>query len=61
MKFISSIYEYLNSDYAKLEDLAKKYDYQTFLKKTDNLTNIYNILYRGMYDGYELKDKSFFH
>ncbi|HAT76451.1 MAG TPA: hypothetical protein DCS19_06310 [Flavobacterium sp.] len=62
-KFIATtIREYLNenvNNYTKLTDLAKQHDYETFLKKTDSLTSIYNILYRGMYDK-ELTDKSFF-
>jgi hypothetical protein len=58
-----SIREYLNenlNNYDKLTDLAKQYDYETFLKKTDNLALIYDILYRGMYDTTKLTDKSFF-
>jgi len=62
-KFIvTTIREYLNenvNNYTKLTDLAKQYDYETFLKKKDSLTSTYNILYRGMYDT-ELTDKSFF-
>jgi len=57
---ITSINEYFhNKKYDKLIQLAKNYDYNTFLSKTDNLTSFYNILYRGMYDGDELSDKSF--
>lgn len=42
-----------------LIDLAKKYDYNTFLKKTDGLTLKYNILYRGMSLGDDLSDNCF--
>jgi len=42
-----------------LLDLAKKYDYNTFLNKTDGLTSKYNILYRGMCEGDELTNNSF--
>lgn len=52
----------LNEDvnkYDKLIELAKKYDYETFLEKSDNVTFIYNILYRGMCDR-ELADNCFF-
>lgn len=59
---ITTLYEFLKenkNNYVKLIDLAKQYDYETFLKKTDNVTSIYNILYRGMYDTL-LTDKSFF-
>lgn len=47
-----------NKNLDKLVNIAKKYDYNNFLKKSDSVTDIYNILYRGMYDN-ELKDKSF--
>jgi len=47
--------------YIKLLDLAKKYDdYHTFVLKTDSLTSVYDILYRGMEDGDELDHHSFF-
>ncbi len=39
-----------NNQYGDLVKLAKKYDYDTFISKTDSLTSLYNILYRGMYD-----------
>ena len=62
-KFIATtMLEYLNesvNSYSKLTDLAKQYDYEKFLKKSDSVTSIYNILYRGMHDA-ELTDKSFF-
>ena len=62
-KFIATtIREYLNENinsYTKLIDLAKQYDYETFLRKSDSVTSIYNILYRGMYDQ-ELVNNSFF-
>ena len=62
-KFIATtIREYLNENvnsYTKLIDLAKQYDYETFLRKSDSVTSIYNILYRGMYDQ-ELTNNSFF-
>lgn len=62
-KFIATtIREYLNENvnsYIKLIDLAKQYDYETFLRKSDSVTSIYNILYRGMYDQ-ELTNNSFF-
>lgn len=54
----NNLNENVNS-YPKLLDLAKLYDYETFLKKSDSVTSIYNILYRGMYDQ-ELTDNSFF-
>ncbi len=55
------IRKYLNES-AKQEDLldlAKKYDYDTFLNKTDNLVSKYNILYRGFSEGDELSDNIF--
>jgi hypothetical protein len=55
------IRKYLNES-AKQEDLldlAKKYDYDTFLDKTDNLVSKYNILYRGLREGDELSDNIF--
>ena len=55
------IRKYLNES-AKQEDLldlAKKYDYDTFLNKTDNLVSKYNILYRGLREGDELSDNIF--
>ena len=55
------IRKYLNES-AKQEDLldlAKKYDYDTFLDKTDNLVSKYNILYRGLSEGDELSDNIF--
>jgi hypothetical protein len=55
------IRKYLNES-AKQEDLldlAKKYDYDTFLNKTDNLVSKYNILYRGLSEGDELSDNIF--
>ncbi|TXG75752.1 hypothetical protein E6Q11_06845 [Candidatus Dojkabacteria bacterium] len=54
--------KYLNesvNNYRQLIDLAKQYDYETFIRKTDNLTSTYDILYRGM-SSTELVDKSFF-
>jgi hypothetical protein len=41
----------------KLIDLAKQYDYDTFLNKTDSINN--NILYRSMSIGNVLKDNCF--
>lgn len=61
-KFIkTTIREYLNESVKQTDllDLAKKYDYDTFLNKTDNLTSKYNILYRGFSEGDELTNKSF--
>ena len=55
------IRKYLNES-AKQEDLldlAKKYDYDTFLNKTDNLVSKYYILYRGLSEGGELSDNIF--
>jgi hypothetical protein len=44
-----------------LVDIAKQYDYDAFLNKTDDLASKYNILYRGMDDSEydELSDNSF--
>jgi hypothetical protein len=50
--------ENVNS-YPKLIDLAKQYDYETFLEKSDEITATYKILYRGMSEGDELSDNSF--
>lgn len=45
----------------KIIELAiKERDYHTFIKKTDNLTSFYNILYRGMDEGDEIQNMSFF-
>lgn len=43
-----SINEKIN--FREIFKLAKEYDYDTFLNKTDSITNIYNILYRGYLD-----------
>lgn len=45
--------------YDKLIDLAKNFDYNTFLDKTDSLTTIYDILYRGMSEYDILANNSF--
>lgn len=45
--------------YDELINLSKKYDYNTFLDKTDSLTSIYNILYRGMSEYDILENNSF--
>jgi hypothetical protein len=62
-KFIATtIREYLNESINQqndLIDLAKKYDYDAFLNKTDSLTSKYDILYRGMLEGDELSNNSF--
>jgi hypothetical protein len=58
----TTIREYLNEQvksHDELLDLAKQYDYDTFLNKTDALTSKYDILYRGMSEGDELCDNSF--
>lgn len=64
MKHIkTTLHDFLNenlNNYTQLVDLAKKYDYETFLKKSDGFTFMYNILYRGMYDNSELTNNSFF-
>ena len=42
--------QFVNENIENLDSLykiAKNFDYDTFLDKTDSLTNIYNILYRG--------------
>jgi hypothetical protein len=63
MKNVHNFNEFLNEQISvnldKLLDIAKKYDYNNFLTKSDGVTSIYNILYRGMDDGDELTDKSF--
>jgi hypothetical protein len=62
-KFISTtIYDFLNEStivkqYDDLINIAKQYDYDTFLNKTDNLN--YQFLYRGMSEGDILSDNSF--
>lgn len=43
--------------YPKLVDIAKKYDYSTFLTKSDGVD--YNILYRGMAEDDELTNNIF--
>lgn len=53
------LHEALNENLGKLIELAKKYDYNTFLDKTDSVVRIYDILYRGMTDGDRLTDFSF--
>ena len=45
------------TSYPELIDLAKQYDYETFVEKCQR--SRYDILYRGMYDEI-LEDKSFF-
>lgn len=50
-----------SSNLDKIIELAiKERDYHTFIKKTDNLTSFYNILYRGMDEGDEIQNMSFF-
>ena len=62
-KFIATtIREYLNESIKQqsdLLDLAKKYNYDIFLNKTDGLASKYNILYRGFSEGDELSNNSF--
>lgn len=56
-----TIRQYLNEqvELNDLKELAKKYDYDTFINKTDNLVDKYFILYRGTYND-QLTDDSFF-
>jgi hypothetical protein len=68
-KFIATtIREYLNEQIkhkSDLLDLAKNYDYETFLDKISELTDEYNpysnlnVLFRGMSEGDEIQDESF--
>lgn len=63
MKYIqTSLLNFLNEskkqNFNALYKIAKGVDYDTFLNKTDELTNQYNILYRGQSDEY-LTDNSF--
>jgi len=53
---IENLKSYFKSSYIKLYKLAKEYDYNTFLDKTDNLVYFYTILYRGG----EIENESFF-
>ena len=61
-KYIKSFDKYNESidiDYKDLISLAKKYDYDTFLNKTDSLVLKYNFLYRGMSEGDDLGNDCF--
>jgi len=62
-QFISNVInEVLNESvntYGKLIKLAKSYDYDTFLSKTDGLSRDYDMLYRGMATGDVLEDGVF--
>lgn len=60
----TTLYEYLTegvtfSKYKKLVSLARGNSYEDFLSKSDSLTGVYNILYRGMNEGDSITDKSF--
>lgn len=46
--------------YLKLVELAKKYNYDEFIKSTDRVAFVYDILYRGMMSDDTISDKSFF-
>ena len=61
-KYIKSFDNYNESidiNYKDLAALAKKYDYDTFLNKTDSLVLKYNFLYRGMSEGDDLGNDCF--
>jgi hypothetical protein len=47
MKFIKLFETFTEKEFKQLYKLAKEFDYNTFLKKTDSLTSMYDILYRG--------------
>lgn len=53
---IENLIDYFHKKYDKLYKIAKEYDYETFLDKTDNLVYLYTILYRGG----EMSNDSFF-
>lgn len=56
----TKIFEFSNiNKYQDLINIAKKYDYFTFVNKTDTVALKYNILYRGMSEGNELENNSF--
>ncbi len=58
MKYLKT-YEKFEQSFDSLYKIAKDVDYETFLSKTDSLTSIYNILYRGMVEGGSLVNMSF--
>lgn len=58
-QFLNEKYSNNFQEYPEFLEIAKGNSYDVFLDKTDRLTNYYEILYRGMYEGDTLQDFSF--